>query len=60
MDEYAGGDRKEEQAGEHRYEEGARLPVEGQCSGCLLVQLLQLLVGQVLQRRWLIEMLVFR
>lgn len=60
MDEYAGGHREEQQAGERRDKECARLPVEGQGSGCLLVQLLQLLVGQVLQRRWMIEMLIFR
>lgn len=60
MDENAGGHREEEQAGGHRDEEGTRLPVEWQYCSCLLVQLLQLLVGQVLQRRRLFEVIIFR
>lgn len=60
MDEYAGGHQEEEEAGGHRYEEGARLPVEWHHRRCLLVPLLQLLVGQVLQWYRLIEVIIFR
>lgn len=60
VDENAGGHREEEKAGGHRDEEGARLPVEWQYRSCLLVQLLQLLVGQVLQWRRLFEVIIFR
>lgn len=60
MDEYAGGHQEEEEAGGHRYEECARLPVEWHHRRCLLVPLLQLLVGQVLQWYRLIEVIIFR
>lgn len=50
VDEYAGGDREEDQACENGHVEDAGLPVQRPGGGRLLVQLLQLLVTQMLQR----------
>jgi len=58
VDEDAGGHREEDQAGEHGHVEDAGLPVEDPGGGRLLVQLLQLLVGQVLQWGIVLEVLV--
>jgi len=58
VDEDAGGHRKEDQACEHGHVKNASLPVKDPGGGRLLVQLLQLLVGQVLQWGIVLEVLI--